>query len=130
SAPCSQKATPRTAPAWFLTRHPLTAAQTRSPEISPARSCRPFVRRATPRPGLRAATEAGSPACCRADPWVRTTGLGLCLPLHVRDLVEGGVEMTTATVKWFRGDKGYGFTDRTMGACTSASTSRREPSPG
>jgi cold shock protein len=41
---------------------------------------------------------------------VRTgTGLGLRLPLHVRDAVEGGVEMATGTVKWFNSDKGYGF---------------------
>jgi CspA family cold shock protein len=37
------------------------------------------------------------------------TGLGLRLPLHVRDAVEGGGEMATGTVKWFNNDKGYGF---------------------
>jgi CspA family cold shock protein len=31
------------------------------------------------------------------------------LPLHVRDAVEGGVDMATGTVKWFSDDKGYGF---------------------
>jgi len=29
--------------------------------------------------------------------------------MHVRDAVEGGVEMATGTVKWFNDDKGYGF---------------------
>jgi cold-shock-like DNA binding protein len=36
-------------------------------------------------------------------------GLGLRLPLHVRDAIEGRVEMATGTVKWFSNDKGYGF---------------------
>jgi cold shock protein len=38
-----------------------------------------------------------------------STGFGLRLPLHVRDAVEGGVDMATGTVKWFSNDKGYGF---------------------
>jgi len=33
----------------------------------------------------------------------------LHLPLPIRDVVEGGVEMATRTVKWFSNDKGYGF---------------------
>jgi cold shock protein len=37
------------------------------------------------------------------------TGLGLRLPLRVRDAVEGGIEMASGTVKWFSNDKGYGF---------------------
>lgn len=33
----------------------------------------------------------------------------MCLPLGVRDALEGGVEVATGTVKWFSNDKGYGF---------------------
>ena len=39
----------------------------------------------------------------------RVPVLALGLPLHVRDAVEGGVDMATGTVKWFNDDKGYGF---------------------
>ena len=39
----------------------------------------------------------------------RVPVFGLRLPLHVRDAVEGGVDMATGTVKWFSNDKGYGF---------------------
>src|SRR3989442_12740155 len=38
-----------------------------------------------------------------------STGFGLRLPLHVRDAVEGGVDMAAGTVKWFSNEKGYGF---------------------
>jgi CspA family cold shock protein len=59
-----------------------------------------------------------------------STAFGLRLPLHVRDAVEGDVDMATGTVKWFSNDKGYGCITQDDGARTSSSTTARSAARG